>query len=183
MTLDQLLADLDHAGVCTLDTGGRITAAEARRLACTAGIIPVVLGGESQVLDVGRTRRLHTESMRLAMGVRDGGCTAQGCETPPGLCHAHHDTPWSADGPTNVDTGRLLCPHHHRRVTTPSTRPDTCQATRSPSSDGRRHTWSLRRDVREHAGLVQAGTGNATGFLLASALVSGEYQQPLRRLL
>ncbi len=102
MTLEQLLADLDHAGVCTLDTGGRITAAEARRLACTAGIIPVVLGGKSQPLDVGRKRRLHTESMRLAMGVRDGGCTAQGCETPPGLCHAHHDTPWSAGGPTNV---------------------------------------------------------------------------------
>ena len=119
MTLEQLLADLDHAGVCTLDTGGRITAAEARRLACTAGIIPVVLGGKSQVLDVGRKRRLHTESMRLAMGVRDGGCTAQGCETPPGLCHAHHDRPWSAGGPTNVDTGRLLCPHHHRRVHDP----------------------------------------------------------------
>jgi hypothetical protein len=57
--------------------------------------------------------------MRLAMGVRDGGCTAQGCETPPGLCHAHHDTPWSAAGPTNVDTGRLLCPHHHRRIHDP----------------------------------------------------------------
>src|SRR6478735_5354645 len=37
MTLQQLLADLDTAGVCTLDTGGRITAAQARRLACSAG--------------------------------------------------------------------------------------------------------------------------------------------------
>ena len=64
MTLEQLPADLDHAGVCTLDTGRRITAGEARRLACTAGIIPVVLGGQSQALDVGRRRRLHTESMR-----------------------------------------------------------------------------------------------------------------------
>ena len=95
MTLEQLLADLDQAGVCTLDTGGRITATEARRLACTAGIIPVVLGGQSQVLDVGRRRRLHTETMRITMSVRDGGCTARGCETPPGLCHAHHATPWS----------------------------------------------------------------------------------------
>ena len=40
MTLEQLLADLTAAGVCTLDTGTRITAAEARRLACRAGIIP-----------------------------------------------------------------------------------------------------------------------------------------------
>src|SRR6478735_4456243 len=112
MTLDQLLADLDHAGVCTLDTGGRLSAGEARRLACTAGIIPVVLGGRSQVLDVGRRRRLHTEAMRVAMSVRDRGCTADGCETPPGLCHAHHEIPWSQGGGTSVDTGRLLCPHH-----------------------------------------------------------------------
>ena len=78
-----------------------------------------MLGGESQVLDVGRTRRLHTESMRLAMGVRDGGCTAQGCEAPPGLCHAHHKIPWSHGGSTSVDDGRLLCPHHHRRIHDP----------------------------------------------------------------
>ncbi len=119
MTLEQLLAGLDQAGVCTQDTGGHVSAGQARRLACTAGIIPVVLGGSSQVLDVGRRRRLHTEPMRIAMGVRDRGCTAQGCETPPGLCHAHHDTPWSHGGTTNVDTGRLLCPHHHRRIHDP----------------------------------------------------------------
>ena len=98
MTLDQLMAKLDAAGVCTLDTGGRISATEARRLACSAGIIPMVLGGRGQVLDVGRKRRLHTEAMRLAMGVRDGGCTAVDCEVPPGLCHAHHDNPWSEGG-------------------------------------------------------------------------------------
>ena len=119
MTLEQLLADLDQAGVCTVDTGGRMSAAQARRLACTAGIIPVVLGGGSQVLDVGRKRRLHTEAMRLAMTVRDRGCTARGCEAPPGMCHAHHDAPWSQGGSTNVETGRLLCPHHHRRVHDP----------------------------------------------------------------
>ena len=53
------------------------------------------------------------------MGVRDGGCTAEGCETPPGLCHAHHNTPWSHGGSTSVDDGRLLCPHHHRRIHDP----------------------------------------------------------------
>jgi hypothetical protein len=102
-----------------LDTGGRISASEARRLACRAGIIPMVLGGRGQVLDLGRKRRLHTEGMRVAMGVRDRGCTAEHCETPPGLCHAHHDIPWSGGGHTNIDTGRLLCPHHHRRVHDP----------------------------------------------------------------
>jgi hypothetical protein len=119
MTLDQLMAKLDAAGVCTLDTGGAISATEARRLACSAGIIPMVLGGQGQVLDVGRKRRLHTEAMRLAMGVRDGGCTAVGCEVPPGLCHAHHDIGWSEGGSTSVTGGRLICPHHHRRIHDP----------------------------------------------------------------
>ena len=119
MTLEQLLADLDAAGVCTLDTGGRISAAEARRLACAAGIIPMVLGGKRQVLDVGRKRRLHTEAMRVAMAVRDGGCSSEHCKTPPGLCHAHHDIAWSEGGPTSVESGRLLCPHHHRRIHDP----------------------------------------------------------------
>ena len=119
MTLQQLLADLDQAGVCTLDTGGRISASEARRLACTAGIIPVVLGGKSQVLDAGRKCRSHSEPMRIVMGIRDGGCTEEHCQTPPGLCHAHHDTPWAEGGHTNTDTGRLLCPHHHRRIHDP----------------------------------------------------------------
>ena len=119
MTLKQLLGDLDAAGVCTLDTGGHISAREARRLACSAGLVPMVLGGASQVLDVGRKRRSHTEVMRIVMGVRDGGCTEEHCQVPPGLCHAHHDIPWSHGGPTNLDTGRLLCPHHHRRIHDP----------------------------------------------------------------
>jgi hypothetical protein len=29
------------------------------------------------------------------------------------MCHAHHDQPWSRHGPTNLDTGRLLCARHH----------------------------------------------------------------------
>ena len=120
MTLDQLLAGLDEAGVCTLDTGGSVSAAEARRLACAAGIVPAVSGGRSQVLDVGRRRRLHSEAMRLAMGIRDGGCTAQGCDAPPGFCQAHHDISWSRGGPTDVAHGRLLCGHHHRRLHDPA---------------------------------------------------------------
>jgi hypothetical protein len=128
MTLDQLTARLESAGVCTLDTGGRISASEARRLACRAGIIPMVLGGRSQPLDVGRKRRFHTEAQRLAMAVRDRGCTAKDCDAPPALCHAHHDQPWADGGHTDVKTGRLLCGRHHRRLHDP-----TYRTTHTPS--------------------------------------------------
>jgi hypothetical protein len=111
MTLDQLLAD---SATAVLDDGSRISAGEARRLACGAGIIPVVLGTASQPLDLGRTARLFTKAQRIALGLRDGGCTARGCETSASGCHAHHDDPWSRRGRTDLANGRLLCPRHHR---------------------------------------------------------------------
>lgn len=122
MTLEQLLGDLEAAGVCTLNDGGRISASGARRLACRAGIIPVVLGGTSQPLDLGRKKRFHNTAMRLAMGLRDGGRTAEDCDKPPSMTEAHHDHPWSKGGHTNLETGRLLCPPHHRRIHDPAFR-------------------------------------------------------------
>ena len=118
---DRLLSGL---GAAHLDTGQALSAALARRLACDAGLIPVVyakaLAGPSVILDVGRQTRLHTEPQRTALAVRDQGCTATGCDRPPGWCHAHHDTPWAAGGPTSIDNGRLLCPFHHRKAHSPN---------------------------------------------------------------
>ncbi|MDO3398125.1 DUF222 domain-containing protein [Nocardioides sp. SOB44] len=116
MTLDSLK---DGLAAATLDTGDRISAATARRLACEAGVVPVVLGGHSQPLDVGRAKRYFTPAQRIAMGIRDGGCTARGCDAPPAMCHAHHDDPWSCHGHTDLARGRLLCPFHHRRIHDP----------------------------------------------------------------
>ena len=114
MGLATLMGGLKAA---SLDTGSRISAGETRRIACRAGIIPLVMGGPSVVLDAGRKRRFHSETQRLAMGVRDGGCTAAGCDAPPAFCHAHHDeTPWSRNGGTSAEKGRLLCPKHHRLI-------------------------------------------------------------------
>jgi hypothetical protein len=92
-----------------------------------AGIIPMVLGGEWEVLDLGRGERFHKPHQRLAVGVRDKICTAQGCDWPPWMCHVHHDTPFSQGGPTSVDDARLLCPRHHARAHDP-----TYETTRLP---------------------------------------------------
>lgn len=118
MTLDSLVGGLAAA---SLDTGERITADRARRLACEAGIIPAVLGGQSQVLDLGRKRRFHNQAQRIALALEQGGCTAEGCDWPPGMCHAHHDqTPWGRGGGTSLRNGRLLCPKHHARAHDPT---------------------------------------------------------------
>lgn len=111
ISLTDLLAENAAA---LLDDGSRMSAAQARRLACEAAIIPVVLGSSSEPLDLGRGARLFTKPQRIALGLRDGGCTAIGCETSASGCHAHHDTPWSRLGLTDLANGRLLCPRHHR---------------------------------------------------------------------
>lgn len=117
MNVESLTGGLAEA---VLDNGDRISAATARRMACEAGIIPVVLGGKSQVLDLGRTRRYHSKAQRIAIATRDHHCTAEGCDAPAARCHVHHDIPWALGGPTSVKDGRLLCPRHHRAVHDPT---------------------------------------------------------------
>ncbi|TCI95948.1 HNH endonuclease signature motif containing protein [Aeromicrobium sp. IC_218] len=110
MEHDALVRDLGRAMLST-DTG--LSASQARRLACNAGLIPVVLGGASQPLDVGQQRRLHDRSQRIALTKRDGGCSWKGCDRPPGWCEAHHLKPWSEGGDTSIDNGALFCFFHH----------------------------------------------------------------------
>ncbi|KAB1921737.1 DUF222 domain-containing protein, partial [Micromonospora sp. ALFpr18c] len=105
-----------HLGAGTLDTGLHLTPETVRRLACDAAILPAVLGGTGQVLDVGRQRRLITGPLRRALVLRDGGCAFPGCDRPPRWCHAHHIHHWTDGGHTTLNNAVLLCGHHHRHL-------------------------------------------------------------------
>ncbi len=94
----------------------QISAADARRLACTANIVPVVLGGDSEILDLGRTRRFFSRAQNRALILRDRCCRAEGCDVPGTWAEAHHLREWSRGGATNLDDGVLLCSHHHHRI-------------------------------------------------------------------
>ena len=108
---------LDALGVATLPDGSPVTAGEARRLACTAGILPAVLGGDSVPLDLGRTHRLFSAGQRKALALRDKTCRAAGCDIPATWCEAHHaGEPWHAGGSTDLKDGLLLCAFHHHRA-------------------------------------------------------------------
>jgi hypothetical protein len=106
----------DGRGSATLDDGTPISATAARRLACDAHLVPAVLGGRAEVLDVGRARRLFTGHLRRALVLRDRGCAFPGCDRPASWCEAHHIRPWAAGGETSLGNGVLLCGHHHRLV-------------------------------------------------------------------
>jgi hypothetical protein len=105
-----------HLTAGTLDTGIRLAPATVRRLACDAAILPAVLGGHSQVLDLGRQRRLITGPLRRALVLRDGGCSFPGCDRPPRWTDAHHVVHWADGGNTSLDNTALLCRHHHREI-------------------------------------------------------------------
>ncbi|RYZ14549.1 MAG: HNH endonuclease, partial [Myxococcaceae bacterium] len=90
---------------------------QVRRLACTAHLIPAVLGADSEILDLGRSQRLFSRAQRKAMAVRDQQCRAQGCTIPATWCEAHHaKQPWTKGGKTDLADGALLCSWHHHRA-------------------------------------------------------------------
>jgi hypothetical protein len=107
---------LDGLAGAQLDTGTRISVSTARRLACNAGILPVVLGGVSQPLDVGRERRLHTVAQRRALSTQHETCAAEGCERPFAWCEIHHPHSWASGGQTTIGNALPLCGWHHRRA-------------------------------------------------------------------
>ena len=115
VTLDEavLREQLKAAG---LDTGGKISAGQARRLACNAGIVPAVLGGASLPLDLGRKARLFNDPQRVALSTRHDTCAADGCERPYSWCELHHWDPWKRGGRTDLRDAVPLCHFHHQRV-------------------------------------------------------------------
>ncbi|WP_076260250.1 HNH endonuclease signature motif containing protein [Intrasporangium flavum] len=114
MSLEALLEQVQGAGIAEDDAV--LSPGAVRRLACEAGIVPMVLGGPSEVLDVGRAQRFFTPAQRRALARRDGGCSYPGCTIPPQWCEAHHVVHWLHGGLTDLANGALLCGRHHTVV-------------------------------------------------------------------
>lgn len=110
---DTLRRGVGHA---VLDGGVHLSASQARRLACDAEVIPVVLGGASEVLDLGRAKRTVSVGQRRALHARDRGCAFPGCSRPAKWCDAHHVVHWADGGPTDLGNLILLCRRHHGAV-------------------------------------------------------------------
>ncbi|MBV8996307.1 MAG: DUF222 domain-containing protein [Pseudonocardiales bacterium] len=103
-------------GSASLALGGPINAEIARRIACDAELIPVVLGTRGEPLDVGRASRTVPTAIRRAVVLRDGGCGFPGCSVPARWCEIHHVIAWADGGPTSVGNCVALCGRHHRLI-------------------------------------------------------------------
>jgi len=115
VALDDLRCDLENA-IGLLPGGRALSAGAARRLACDAEVIPVVLGAASQVLDVGRSQRLVTTGIWHALVARDQHCVFPGCTRLPEACDAHHIVHWADGGATSLENLALVCRRHHTTV-------------------------------------------------------------------
>lgn len=101
-------SEFDHAGPVDPQT--------ARRLACGASVMRVVMAGRSEPLDVGRRTPVVPPAIRRAVIVRDRTCRFPGCDRPHAWCDAHHVVHWADGGPTALSNLLLMCRRHHRMV-------------------------------------------------------------------
>ncbi|GAA1100870.1 hypothetical protein GCM10009668_18690 [Nocardioides dubius] len=122
ISLDALRNEIGTATLTTQRNAwhDRISAGEARRLACNAGIIPAVLDGQSQPLDLGRTKRFYSAAQHRALALMHPYCRAENCRIPATWCEAHHNNPWSLGGRTDLTDGSLLCSKHHHYIHDPT---------------------------------------------------------------
>jgi hypothetical protein len=113
-----VLTDLDAmkgvaGGTHETMNGDVLDVESIRMLACDASVARIVLGPDSEILDVGRKTRVWSPAQRRAIAARDRHCTAPGCERPPIWCDIHHEDHWADGGSTSVEKGKLLCRFHH----------------------------------------------------------------------
>ena len=136
-----LLGELSLHGLVKLGSGATIPAAEARQLACGAEILPVVLGGPSQPLDVGRVSRLATSAQRAALRAVHDTCCIAGCDVPFDYCEIHHIDWWRLGGRTDLDNLVPVCSKHHHLI--------------------HDHAWQLTVDEQRVCRLVKRGADPA----------------------
>ena len=110
------LLDAASSEVASAGHGGQLSSAGVSRLLCDANLRRLLTRGDSEVLDLGRSRRPWSVAQRVALNVRDGGCRGPGCDRPVAWTDGHHIVWWTKGGVTSVDNGILLCRRHHRMV-------------------------------------------------------------------
>jgi hypothetical protein len=111
-----LVDGLHDASVCETADGQPIPVATLRRLCCDADIIPIVLGGDGEVLDVGRQCRTATRAQRRALRAMYRTCAHPQCDVRFDDCRIHHVTFWFHGGSTDLVNLVPLCDRHHHLV-------------------------------------------------------------------
>ncbi|HEX9866413.1 MAG TPA: DUF222 domain-containing protein [Acidimicrobiia bacterium] len=100
-------------GLHETETGQVLTVNQLRTLVCDCSLSRVVLGPDSEIIDVGRRSRTIPAGLRRAIIARDRHCTWPGCDRDPRWCDGHHKRHWADGGATEPANLSLLCRYHH----------------------------------------------------------------------
>ncbi len=116
-----VLTDLDAlqghgGGVHETANGQVLTPSQVRWYACDCTVSRIILGPDSEPLDIGRATRIIPPAMRRALIARDRHCQHPGCDRDHRWCDAHHIQHW-ADGGATVPQPTSNC---SADTTTPS---------------------------------------------------------------
>jgi hypothetical protein len=114
-TLETLIQRVG-AQAADLELSLPISAKAVERLACDCNVTRVLLGSDSEVIDVGRSKRVISASQRRVLNARDKGCRFPGCDRPATWTSGHHLVHWIRGGPTELENLVLLCYRHHWMV-------------------------------------------------------------------
>jgi len=154
-----LVSGLHEHSLCETSDGTLLPPSTVRRLCCRAEIVPVVLGGAGEALDVGRARRLATRAQRRALRAMHRTCAHPDCDVDFDRCEIHHVIPWERGGSTDLDNLAPLCPQHHHLV-----------------HEG---GWSLRLDAHRTITLIRPdGTVHHTGTTVDRSRPASTGQRP-----
>ena len=88
-----------------------LPAAVLDRVACNAGVTPMIFDGPGRPIWVGRDHRFATIAQWRALIARDRECV--GCGADANRCEAHHILPWENFGNTDIENLVLVCARCH----------------------------------------------------------------------
>ena len=112
-----LQSGLHDMTVCETENAVELPVATVRRLCCDAEVLPVVLGGHGEALDVGRGKRTATRGQRQALRAMHLSCAHPECTVSFSACRIHHVRWWwKHHGPTDINNLVPLCERHHHLV-------------------------------------------------------------------
>jgi hypothetical protein len=90
--------------------------ASVQRLVCNGHIVPIILGTDGNVLDIGRTQRIANRAQRRALRAMYPTCAFHGCDIEFNRCEIHHIHHFELGGATDLQNLLPLCSRHHHVV-------------------------------------------------------------------
>lgn len=115
--LDTIVSGWHDQSICETEDGVALPVETVRRMCCDADILPIVLDGKGEALDVGRSQRTANRAQRRALRAMHRTCAHPDCTVAFSTCDIHHIRWWGKHhGPTDIDNLLPVCDRHHHLI-------------------------------------------------------------------